>query len=52
MAFWYVFVKSYMHICQVQLQDAELVPTAISHHFLDRCIGYSLDNVELVSFVN
>ena len=51
-AFQYVFIKSYMHICQVELQNAELVPSDICHHFSERCIGYSLDNADLVSFVN
>ncbi|CAD6229032.1 unnamed protein product [Miscanthus lutarioriparius] len=31
----------------VELQNAELVPSDICHHFSARCIGYSLDNADL-----
>ena len=51
-AFQYVFIKSYMHICQLELQNTDLVPSDISYHFSERYVGYSLDNADLVSFVN
>ena len=51
-AFQYVFIKSYMHICQLELQNADLVPSDISYHFSEKYAGYSLDNANLVSFFN
>ena len=51
-AFQYVFIKSYMHICQLELQNAKLIASDISYQFSERCIGYSLDNADLVSFVD
>jgi len=49
-AFQYVFTKSYMHICQLELQNVDLVPSDISYHFSEKYAGYSLDNANLVSF--
>ncbi|KAG0534905.1 hypothetical protein BDA96_04G320100 [Sorghum bicolor] len=38
----------FSHSVSVELQNSELVPSNISYHFSERCIGYSLDNADLV----